>query len=412
MQIRLVPGLLLVLAAACAAPPEPTVDDPTPNWYRDVEPIVSARCAGCHSAGAIGPFAFDSYASAVEHAAPMADAVKNRRMPPWMPSGDCQSYLGDRRLAQEEIDAIVGWAEGGTPLGDPKFSLQQALNTGESLAWVDKTIGPDAAYTPSTARVDDYRCFQLDPQLTGARDLIGFEVEPGVRSQVHHVLLYSVTSAEAQALDDAAPGAGWPCFGGPGTDAPKMVGGWVPGTGAVRFPGQTGVTVYGGDVLIMQVHYNLAGGAPAPDRTLVNLQYSRNPVPYHAQMLPLVQKRFTIMPNELGATAEVEFQSPVDATVWGVVPHMHTRGKSVKVEMKPPSTVSAPNTCLVDIPKWDFQWQQFYFFKNRTGLPVEQDWSFKLTCTWDNPTDKTVKWGEGTDDEMCLAFVYVTGRVD
>lgn len=410
MQSRLVPALLLVLAAACAAPPEPSTD-PTPNWYRDVQPILEARCQGCHTAGGIGPFAFESYAEAVEHAAPIADAVKARRMPPWMPAADCQSYMDERRLTQEEIDAVVGWVEAGTPLGDPMHAVKESL-TSEGLAWIDKTIAPDVEYTPSAARADDYRCFRLDPQLTGARDLIGFEVVPGVRKEVHHVLLYSVTAAEAQALDDAAPGAGWPCFGGPGTDAPKMVGGWVPGTGAVRFPGQTGVTIYDGDVLIMQVHYNLAGTAPAPDRTMVNLQYSKNPVPYHAQMLPLVQKRFTIMPQELGATAQVDFQSPVDATVWGVVPHLHTRGKSVTVEMVPPAGVSADNVCLVNIPRWDFQWQQFYFFQSRTGLPLERDWSFRLKCTWDNPTDKTVRWGEGTDDEMCLAFVYVTGRVN
>jgi hypothetical protein len=118
------------------------------------------------------------------------------------------------------------------------------------------------------------------------------------------------------------------------------------------------------------------------------------------------------MPQEMGATASVEFQSPVDATVWGVVPHMHTRGRSITVDLVPPTGVTAPNTCLLNVPRWDFQWQQFYFFKSRTGLPLEGDWSFRVKCTWDNPTDKTVKWGEGTDDEMCLAFVYVTGRVD
>jgi mono/diheme cytochrome c family protein len=412
MQSRLVPVLLLVLAAACAAPPEPVVDT-TPNWYRDVQPIVSERCAGCHNATGIGPFALDSYPSVVEHAGAVADAVKARRMPPWMPSADCQSYVGERRLSQDAIDAVAGWVEAGMPLGDPKNSIQQPLST-DSLAWVDKTVGPDSAYTPAPApsRVDDYRCFPLDPQLTGARDLIGFEVEPGVRKQVHHVLLYTVTSAEAKALDDASPGPGWPCFGGPGVDAPKMVGGWVPGTGAVRFPGQTGVTIYSGDVLIMQVHYNLSTTSPAPDRTLVHLQYSKNPVPYHAQMFPLVDKGFTISPQQLGATTSVSFQSPADATIWGVVPHMHTRGKTVKVELVPPPGVASPNTCLVNIPRWNFQWQQFYFFTSRTGLPLAQNWSFKLTCTWDNPTDKTVRWGEGTDDEMCLAFVYVTGRVN
>jgi hypothetical protein len=31
-----------------------------------------------------------------------------------------------------------------------------------------------------------------------------------------------------------------------------------------------------------------------------------------------------------------------------------------------------------------------------------------LQCTWTNPTSSTVTFGEGTADEMCLAFLYAT----
>src|SRR5678815_1008713 len=32
-----------------------------PTWYGDVQPIVAAKCEGCHAAGGIGPFALTSY---------------------------------------------------------------------------------------------------------------------------------------------------------------------------------------------------------------------------------------------------------------------------------------------------------------------------------------------------------------
>ena len=73
------------------------------------------------------------------------------------------------------------------------------------------------------------------------------------------------------------------------------------------------------------------------------------------------------------------------------------------------ASVGGESTCLVDVPKWDFQWQQFYFYQSHTGIAVKPNSTLKLTCTWNNPTSNTVRWGESTDDEMCLAFLYVTG---
>jgi hypothetical protein len=34
--------------------------------------------------------------------------------------------------------------------------------------------------------------------------------------------------------------------------------------------------------------------------------------------------------------------------------------------------------------------------------------TIRIECTWDNPTSATVTWGEGTADEMCIAFFYMT----
>jgi len=77
---------------------------------------------------------------------------------------------------------------------------------------------------------------------------------------------------------------------------------------------------------------------------------------------------------------------------------MHTKGRRV--------TVKAGNSCLVDIPAWDFHWQQAYFFS--TPLPITVGTQLSLSCTWDNPTGAAVTWGEKTSDEMCLSYIYAT----
>jgi hypothetical protein len=317
---------------------------------------------------------------------------------------------GARVMPQAEVDLLAAWVAADLPEGNATDA--KPAPTQGALPWVDATLQPAEAYTPTTANgKDDYRCIALDPQLSGAKDVIGFQVFPGSARTVHHVLFYAVPKAAADRLDAESPGFGWECFGGPGTDSPKMVGGWAPGGGAVRFPGQTGIRLFTGDVIVMQIHYNLDAAAPEPDLTKVALQYSTNPVTYSAQWMPLVENSFRIPPRSTNYASSMTFESPVDAQVWGVAPHMHTRGKRIKLDLGALPSTGQGAACLVDIPQWDFHWQDMYMFASRTGLPVKAGQPFNLSCTWDNPSDQTIRWGEGTGDEMCIAFIYVTGAL-
>jgi hypothetical protein len=39
---------------------------------------------------------------------------------------------------------------------------------------------------------------------------------------------------------------------------------------------------------------------------------------------------------------------------------------------------------------------------------VQAQTKVTLTCAWDNPGTSPVSWGEGTSDEMCINYFYVT----
>ena len=95
---------------------------------------------------------------------------------------------------------------------------------------------------------------------------------------------------------------------------------------------------------------------------------------------------------------------------------MHLHGKSISVSMTKKST--GEKISLIDIPKWDFHWQQFYFYQQ--PVTVEIGDILNLECTFDNRTEaqpiingqqvapQTLRWGEGTLEEMCLNFFYAT----
>src|SRR6185436_5801867 len=67
-----------------------------PTWYRDVQPIVAAKCQGCHTEGGIGPFELSSYSQLASLHELVRDAVASRQMPPWQPDPCCNHYRFDR----------------------------------------------------------------------------------------------------------------------------------------------------------------------------------------------------------------------------------------------------------------------------------------------------------------------------
>ncbi len=379
-------------------------DGGTLTWYRDVMPITNARCAGCHAQQGVAPFAMATYDDVKNWHASMAGSVQGGRMPPWMPSEQCLTIKDTRRLQKWERDTLITWSRQGGQAGDPADAPTATVVRPE-LPWVDVTLQPSASYTPNATVDDDYHCFVLDPKLTADKDLVGYEILPGERKTVHHVILYGATAAEASAKNSG--GAGWTCYGGPEVANPVMLGGWVPGTFITRLPETTGITLKAGSLIVMQVHYNLGAGA-LPDRTTAKLQFAKARVAKPAIIIPQAKLDFLIPPNAKDySAAQRDGIIPLAKTLWGVLPHMHTKGVSIDVKMKTsPNQADSAATCLIDIPRWDFHWQQLYFYDQPLSLPAGGE--VKLTCRWQNPTNKRVTWGEGTDDEMCLNYYYVT----
>lgn len=384
-----------------SAPPDA---GPAVTWYRDVLPLVQDNCQSCHDTGGIGPFEMKTYGDVAGLHELIAASVAERTMPPWMPDDSCIPLQDSKRLTAEEITTFEVWSALGAPAGDPKDApAPRMANAG--LEWVDATLDPGVDYTPNQAIPDDYRCFILPPSFAKTTDIIGFEIVPGAAHQVHHAIIFDVPGVDAQALDDAEAGPGWTCYGGPGVaqDQVRMIGGWVPGNGATPLPQDTGVRVLPGHVIVLQLHYNTTHGVD-PDRTQVKLQYAKTPVAKPATIFPVTASTFSIPPNSMNYSAKGTFTLPdfvTQATVYGTTPHMHQLGRSISAKL-----LTTPEKCMVNIPAWDFHWQQSY--KYETPVVVKKGQSIEVSCAWDNPTATPVTWGEATTDEMCVVFFYTT----
>jgi len=270
--------LVVALLAGCS--------ERTPTWHRDVQPLVARSCAGCHVAGGIAPFAFDSYADAYARREAIRAQVESRQMPPWPPGPGCSEYAGDRSLPEPDRATLLAWVANGAPEGDAAEAHAAAVAVPAGLSRVDRVLRIPAPYVPVQAP-DEYRCFLLDWPEAERRFVTGFVARPGDASIVHHVLAFLATPdrvADFQALDDADPLPGYKCFGGPGGVA-QALGAWAPGTQGGDFPADTGVQIDPGSRIILQVHYHLTHGIGPSDQTSIELKLDAS-VARQAFLLP------------------------------------------------------------------------------------------------------------------------------
>jgi hypothetical protein len=400
-----------------------------PTYHRDVKPIVDVKCNGCHVSGGIAPFALGTYAEVSAQKVAIKAAITAGTMPPWPPADGCSEYLDNRALTKDQIDLISQWVDSGAPEGNPSDKPNTIDPNTTSLSRVDLTVTMPEPYTPQIAP-DDYRCFLVDLPSTDTFYITGVGVKPGNASIVHHVIAYLATPdmiADYQAADDAEPGPGYTCFGGPGGDQIKSarrgwIGAWAPGSLGQDFPAGTGIEIPAGSKLVVQVHYNTSTAMPAPDQSSLVFKTDKtvdkkaimmpwtdpNWVTKHTMDIPAYGKdvvhTFSFDPTPyMGYITDNTIASGVPFTIYSAALHMHTRGTRARSDLV---RAGGDKECMLDIEHWNFHWQGSYgFTKPKVFNPGD---SMYLECHWDNPTAMPMNWGEGTGDEMCLGAFYAT----
>ncbi len=439
---------------------------PAPTYYSHVEQIIASSCLGCHVTGGIATFSLEKPETVKRLASGIKYSVENNLMPPWPPGPESPQMLHERKLRAEDKATLLAWIAAGAPLGDVSQRPATSPIQSQPLPTPDRTVAMNEGYTPNKALSDDYRCFLLNPQLKNDTYVTGYDIVPGARKLVHHIILFTIPEDSvpmAESMDRAQDGAGWQCFGGPGVNAAGLSGGlgfWVPGADATIFPAGTGRFLKAGSQIIMQVHYNTANMSnPVVDLTKLALYFDSGEIailPLRDQVLAApvevrcpgeypatdtsnpCNRTFAIQQTMMaqiangihsvcrttvdqyqtrdigdGSAQEMNCTYTIRANglAIGVTSHMHVRGALTKIELNPDTPKA---TVLLQIPHWDFNWQGEYFFKE--PIEIKSDDKLRISCTYDNsgpvpgPDKKPLEpryltWGEGTTDEMCLGRV-------
>ena len=185
---------------------------------------------------------------------------------------------------------------------------------------------------------------------------------------------------------------------------------WVANTGehSLQAPEGTGFVISPATQYIVQLHLQNSGDEPLDIRGGLNLTYERNV----ESVIPVGMYGIGSFSLEIpgGAT---NYQEKVGCTpqkklnVFGVLPHMHKLGTKIELERTP---VAGEKSMFYKVDPWLFGDQPL----DMLGATISPGEQLDLTCTYTNPTNQAVKYGESSDQEMCffLLFYYPYDRID
>jgi hypothetical protein len=199
--------------------------------------------------------------------------------------------------------------------------------------------------------------------------------------------------------------------GARGGENQSILTGYAPGRNADIFEPGVARKIPAGSIIRFQIHYSnqtLGGDAVEKDRSMVGLIFAKEP-PQKVVITNSIGNIFFKIP----AGAENHRVTACrtlrrDTTIYGLMPHMHLRGKSMEYKVFYPDGKSET---LINVPNYDFAWQTNYILKEPKRLPKGS--KLMITGYFDNsaknrfnpdPT-KDVRYGEPTYDEMLLGFM-------
>ncbi|MBL9125541.1 MAG: redoxin domain-containing protein [Planctomycetaceae bacterium] len=363
------------------------------TYSNQIARIMQNRCVECHRPGEVAPFTLMSYEEVQGWAETIREVVNEGRMPPWSASPQYGHWANDARMSDEEKQLIDRWIENGCPQGDEKdLPEPRQYVEGWRIQQPDQIIYmADEAYEVPAEGTVEYQYFTVDPGWKEDRWIKASEARPGNRSVVHHIIVF------------VQP---------PGSDGSQFstrtsIGGYAPGTLPLIAGEGRAAFVPAGSKLVFQMHYT-PNGSVQKDRSMIGVVFTDGAtVKQRLRGGMMINFNFEIPAHADNheVTAKTKFRK--DTLMLKLTPHMHLRGKAFRFELEYPN---GDREVLLDVPKYDFNWQLSYEFKEPKLIPKGS--VLHGIAHFDNSAEnlanpdpsKPVHWGDQTWEEMMVGF--------
>ena len=422
------------------------------TFNRDVAPIFFKNCAECHRPGEAAPMSLLSYKDARPWARSIKEKVVTKQMPPWHANAHYQEFSNDRRLSQAQIETISAWVDQGAKEGDAKdLPPAPKFVEGWAIGKPDIVLQMPEEFTLEASGPDEYQYFEIATNFKEDVYVQMAEARPGNRKIVHHIIAFvsppskdgkkQFTKEEIEKYQQEAEKRsmfhregflmrmkpGMPVYddgcalpnGGngetvdvkqesPGLD---LLVGFAPGMNAgVMEPG-TVKRIPAGSKLLLQMHYSKTTGKVEKDRSSIGLILAKTPPDRHQYTRGIANTYFQIPAGAENHKVTSCWTTTEDIHLETLMPHMHLRGKAMRIEAFYPD---AHSEVLLDVPNYSFSWQTVYYLKKPIALP--KGTRIVVTGYFDNSAknkynpdpSQAVRFGEPTYDDMMIGWINYT----
>jgi hypothetical protein len=362
-----------------------------PTFSSAIAPIIYRSCTPCHRPNQIGHFNLVTYEDVKSNADKIAFTVHHHLMPPWPADVNYTSFIGENSLTNREISLIEKWVQLGCPFGDSNHLPQVPTYPYRSmLRKPDVQIAVKPIFIPGDF-ADQFLLLKVPFELPIDTFIQTVEFVPGNTKVVHHVNGDMVTFDEAkkQNIYDGSIVANL-VLDSTVRQVYKQIGvlqddnsfplltqsivNYLPGVIAQPYPEGIGAWKVGkkNAFLLNDIHYG-PSVENTWDSSYINIFYSKSKPkrPLHEFQLGTlgvskIVPPLTILPNTKSKHVS-SYKVPNDISVLTINPHMHLLGTSFKAYAIKPN---GDTIRLIFIPRWDFNWQNFYTFKKMVKIPI------------------------------------------
>ncbi len=380
----------------------------------DAARIVETRCLGCHQQGGIAPMAFDSSQAIRPWAKAMQNSILKGTMPPWHADDATSAHLARvRALNPSEKAILLHWLADGAPSKEPFQLKAEKQPTGWQIGQPDLILRIPAFPVPASGTLQ-YTFLVSKLNLDKDQWIYAAEWKIDQRQLVHHINAF-VRPSGSSYVKDAPIGKMYVASKAERAarridereiDRRELLLGYEPGYVPQTWGDGRAKLIKAGSDMVFEIHYT-ANGKSAIDSSELGIYFAKSAPRERVLTISPADSNLEIPPGESNYKSSVTATLLDDATLVSLQPHMHLRGKAYKIEL------DSPESILLNVPAYDFNWQTTYFLKN--PLPLKKGAVISCTAWFDNspnnrfnpdPT-KTITWGDQSWEEMNVGFMEI-----